>query len=97
MSSGRAGLPGWWSPLGAGSRASLMPGEAGIRAAGISGPEQVPGLVTARVSAARRARLAFPARRPAYAHFAAELDLLNAIMRARARRADMPRSSRILA
>jgi len=56
-----------------------------------------PGLVIARVSAARRARLAFPARRPAYAHFAAELDLLNAIMRARARRADMPRSSRILA
>lgn len=42
MSSARAGLPGWWSPLGAGSRASLMPGEAGIRAAGISGSQQAP-------------------------------------------------------
>ncbi len=42
MSSGRAGLPGWWSPLEAGSRASLMPGEAGIRAAGISGAQQAP-------------------------------------------------------
>ena len=48
MSLGRAGLPGWRSPPGAGGWAGMMPGDAGIRQQGFQAAAG-PGLATARV------------------------------------------------
>ena len=42
MSSGRAGLPGWWSPQGAGGRAGRMPEDADIRQPGFQAHSRPP-------------------------------------------------------